>query len=109
MKLDLKELIAKLTNTPMIVGYTRNGYIRTIKWSNGLMIQSGTVALTTGSITAITFPTAFVNNPNVVASTGAGQARGYLGVESVSLTGFEVWKSTTSQQWIRWIAIGEWK
>ena len=76
---------------------------------DGTLIQWGVLSLVTAEITAVTFPIPFISEPSVVASTGAGQGRGYADTEDVTTTGFNLWKSITLSQWVRWIAIGRWK
>lgn len=78
MKLDLKELISKLTNTPMIVESGTSGIWTYRKWSNGIAECWGTYTSGSVSATAVNgwyygvistnFPFTFMNVPVCVAS-----------------------------------------
>lgn len=52
MKLDLKELISKLTNTPMVVESGTSGIWTYRKWSNGTAECWGITASTQKSVTS---------------------------------------------------------
>ena len=62
---------------------------------DGTLIQWGFIPLVTAENTAVTFPIPFISEPSVVASTGAGQGRGYACTEDVTTTSFNLWKNTT--------------
>lgn len=91
MKLDLKELIAKLTNTPMIVEQGTSDIWTYRKWSNGTAECWGTWAGTLthyanpfsgfyGYYNTISFPVGLFNSPpNATYTAGVGSAFAWAG------------------------------
>ena len=87
-------------------GYPTKDYL---KLPNGVLIQWGTYQDVTAQTTTVTFSIPYKELPTVIAVSGAGSGRGTVSVESVTINQFEIWQSTTSAKWLRWIAIGYWK
>ena len=80
MKLDLKELIAKLTSTPIVVEEGTSGIWKYRKWSNGTAecwgYYSKTVSIPAGGHVAVNPPAlpSIFNDLPVVETSGGGTA-----------------------------------
>lgn len=126
MKLDLKELIAKLTNTPMVIEQGTSGIWTYRKWDSGIAecwgSYSSSVAITTAfgswyykTIGNISFPSGLFSSAPIVNATKNGDANGlsFIQIYSVSNAGFtpEVANpiSQTYPLTIVFHAIGKWK
>ena len=126
MKLDLKELISKLTNTPMVVEEGTSGIWTYRKWSSGIAecwgSYSSSVTISTGfgswyykTIGNIGFPTGLFSLTPIVNATKNGDANGlsFIQIYNVSSAGFtpEVANpiSQTYNLTIAFHAIGRWK
>lgn len=126
MKLDVKELIAKLTNTPMIVEQGTSGIWTYRKWSNGTAecwatLPSGTFApsaTTSGGISyrtlSTTFPASFFTTaPTAQVNCKWGTGISWASARTLSTTTLEyaVLKLNNSSESadIYFYAIGEWK
>lgn len=81
MKLDLKELIAKLTNTPMVVEEGTSGIWTYRKWSNGIaecwgkFTRSSSLAASSHVAIGGALPSLFINNAPIATGCGGGQAQ----------------------------------
>lgn len=99
MKLDVKELIAKLTNTPMVVEQGTSGIWTYRKWSDGIAECWGLQAFSNLAMTAqetygyyaplqtISFPNGlFISTPVVTLGVHEGGALGNFTIGSLTTT-----------------------
>jgi len=96
-------------STSFATGNSGTGYS---KMADGTLICWGTLQNVTAARTEITYPVSFSAYPTVVASTGAGNIRTPIYVETVDRAKFSIYRydgGSTSGIWLRWIAIGRWK
>lgn len=125
MKLDVKELIAKITNTPMVVESGTSGIWTYRKWSNGIAecwgVWDGTLSHYVtfagwyGYSKAIGLPTSlFISTPICTYSAYVGNSFGLTGTVTTNTTSniscFAVANCSGSQT-VRFYmrVIGKWK
>lgn len=127
MKLDLKELIAKIVSTPLVIEHGTNGIWTYRKWSDGTAecwgrSDLGSKAITTAygygyyaSANTINFPSTFFNNvPTVTISSqdGAGYGTWFniTTVTTASVAGYMyATTSITPPITLNINAVGKWK
>lgn len=127
MKLDLKELIAKLTDTPMVIEEGTSGIWNYRKWSNGMAecwgthgetitgYASGVAGLYSFTSSQIAFPTGlFIARPNVVYGCTAGGGFAISGtnvsINTTNMYGYTLATQSGSQACLFDIkATGRWK
>lgn len=107
MKAELKELLAKLTNTPIVVetGSNTRGTYR--KWSDGTLEQWGLEASRSNSNRSVAFPIPFASNAYVILGTNTSGTMSDFMTSASSASSFSIYPVTYTQ--LFWIAIGKWK
>ena len=107
MKADLKALLAKITNTPIVVeqGTNTSGSYR--KWSNGTMEQWGLEASASASAHNVPFPKAFISTAYTVVCSNTSGIQANFMPSSTNVAYFTVYPTASVQ--LFWIAIGKWK
>lgn len=116
MKAELKELLAKITNTPLVVETGTSGIWTYRKWSDGTSECWGRSSKTATSAQTnfnTTFPTnLFTDTPTVTAN---GSVTGNIN-SGVRYTGcskdvVDIWITgeITGTAWVQIYAIGKWK
>lgn len=115
MKLDVKELISKITNTPMVVEQGKNGDWNYRKWSNGMLEQWARLdqsnSATQHSFNG-TYPIAFIEQPTLVASGGNyGNIDSGVRYCNATATAYDVYVTATwsAGAYLNAYVIGKWK
>ena len=107
MKAELKELLAKILNTPLVVEQDSNARGSYRKWSNGTMEQWGLEASASASNHAVSLPIAFISTNYVVLGTNTSGTQANFMTSSASASSFYVYPAASTR--LYWIAIGRWK
>lgn len=107
MKADLKALLAKITNTPIVVkqGTNTSGSYR--KWSNGTMEQWGLEASASASAHNVSFPEAFISTDYTVVCSNTSGVQANFMPSNTNVAYFTVYPTASVR--LFWIAIGKWK
>ena len=107
MKADVKALIGKILNTPVVVetGTNTSGSYR--KWSNGTMEQWGIEASASTSTHTVTLPVPFVSNIYIVLGTNTSGTQSNFMTSNTNASYFYVYPVSSVR--LFWIAIGKWK
>lgn len=116
MKAELKELLAKFINTPIIVETGTSGIWTYRKWSDGTSECWGnksSVATTGQTNFKISYPTnLFISTPTLTANgTVTGNINSGVRYTGGSNTGCDIWVTgeVTGTVWVQIYAIGKWK
>lgn len=107
MKAELKELLAKILNTPLVVEQDSNARGSYRKWSNGTMEQWGAEASASTSNHTVNLPVPFVSNDYIVLGTNTSGTQSTFMTSNTNASYFYVYPVSSTR--LFWIAIGRWK